>query len=64
MFHSVAALCEIALMPNREFEPLADALYRERILRAWRTPPVEKRLDGPRLFAGVAERMKADIRLR
>ena len=29
---------------------LADAIYRERIERARRTPPDEKLLDGPRLF--------------
>ncbi len=50
-------------MPS-EFQPLADAIYRDRVLRARRTPPAEKLLDGARLFAGVAERMKAGIRLR
>lgn len=29
---------------------LADNLFRERVLRARRTPPEEKLLDGPRLF--------------
>jgi hypothetical protein len=33
-----------------EFKPLADAIYRERVLRARRTPPEERILDGPRLF--------------
>jgi len=36
-------------MPD-DFQPLADALYRERVLRARRTPPEERILDGPRLF--------------
>lgn len=35
---------------NNEFQPLADALYRERVLRARRTPPEERILEGPRLF--------------
>jgi hypothetical protein len=33
-----------------DFQPLADALYRERVLRARRMPPEERILDGPRLF--------------
>jgi hypothetical protein len=38
-------------MPGRgEFQPLADALYRERVLRARRTPPEQRMLDGARLF--------------
>jgi hypothetical protein len=36
-------------MPG-EFQSLADALYRDRVLRARRTPPEERILDGPRLF--------------
>ena len=36
-------------MPG-EFQLLADALYRERVLRARRTPPEERVLEGPRLF--------------
>jgi hypothetical protein len=36
-------------MPN-EFQSLADQLYRERVLRARRTPPEQHILDGPRLF--------------
>jgi hypothetical protein len=35
---------------NYEFQPLADALYRERVLHARRTPPEERILEGPRLF--------------
>lgn len=35
---------------SNEFQPLADALYRERVLRARRTPPEERILEGPRLF--------------
>ena len=33
--------------PSKE---LIDDIYRERVLRARRTPPEEKFLDGPRLF--------------
>jgi hypothetical protein len=36
-------------MPG-EFQSLADELYRERVLRARRTPSEERILDGPRLF--------------
>jgi len=33
-----------------EFQPLADAIYRDRVLSARRTPPEERIMDGPRLF--------------
>lgn len=33
-----------------EFKPLADALYRERVLRARRTPPEQRIVEGPALF--------------
>ena len=36
-------------MPN-EFQPLADAIYRDRVLSARRTPPEKRILEGPRLF--------------
>ena len=36
-------------MPN-EFQPQADAIYRERVLRARRTPPEERIMEGPRLL--------------
>jgi hypothetical protein len=36
-------------MPEN-FQPLADAIYRDRVLRARRTPPEERIMDGPRLF--------------
>ncbi len=35
---------------SNEFQTLADELYRESVLRARRTPPEERILDGPRLF--------------
>jgi hypothetical protein len=35
---------------STEFQTLADELYRERVLRARRTPAEERILDGPRLF--------------
>ncbi|MBI5383650.1 MAG: hypothetical protein HZA90_03085 [Verrucomicrobia bacterium] len=38
-----------------EFEALADQIYRERVLRARRTPPEEKILAGQRLFESACE---------
>ena len=35
---------------STDFKPLADAIYRDRVLRARRTPPEERIIDGPRLF--------------
>jgi hypothetical protein len=35
---------------DNEFKPLADAIYRDRVLSARRTPPEERIMDGPRLF--------------
>ena len=35
---------------HSDFQPLADALYRERVLRARRTPPEERMLEGIRMF--------------
>lgn len=35
---------------NPDFKPLADAIYRERVLRARRTPPEVRILQGPELF--------------
>lgn len=48
---------------NPEFQPLADELYRERVLRARRTPPEERLLDGIRLYDEALERMKIGVRL-
>ena len=48
---------------NPEFHPLADELYRERVLRARRTPPEERLLDGIRLYDEALERMKIGVRL-
>jgi hypothetical protein len=45
--------------PTRE---LIDELYRERVLRARRTPIEEKILAGPRLFDEACQRMEAGIR--
>ena len=47
------------MQPTQE---LIDAIYREKVLRARRMNPIEKLLDGPRLFADVCERMKAGLR--
>ncbi len=43
-------------------QELIDNLYRERVLRARRTPPEEKLLAGPRLYEEVCERMRWGIR--
>ena len=48
---------------NPEFQALADELYRERVLRARRTPPEERLLDGIRLYDEALERMKIGVRL-
>jgi hypothetical protein len=45
--------------PTKE---LSDALFRERILRARRTPPEEKLLAGPRLFDMCCRIMADGIR--
>ncbi len=45
--------------PTRE---LIDDIYRERVLRARRTPPAQKLLDGPRLFDRACRLMIAGIR--
>ena len=49
---------------SSEFQPLADALYRERVLRARRTPPEERMLDGIRLYDQAVERMKLGVKLQ
>jgi len=49
---------------NEEFKPLADALYRERVLRARRTPPEERLLDGVRLYDQAVERMRIGVQLK
>jgi hypothetical protein len=45
-----------------DIKQLADAIYRERVERARRTPPEEKLLDGPRLFDLSCKIMKDGIR--
>lgn len=47
-----------------EFKPLADAIYRERVLRARRTPPEERLLDGVRLYDQALERMRMGVQLQ
>lgn len=51
-------------MPSHESDirQLADALYRERVLRARQTPPEEKFLDGARLFDYACRITLAGIR--
>jgi hypothetical protein len=46
---------------NSDFQPLADALYRESVLRARRTPPEEKILEGIRMFDRECEMMRLEI---
>ncbi len=43
----------------KSIKELADAIYREKVLRARATPPDQKLLDGPRLF-DFACRIAAD----
>jgi hypothetical protein len=47
--------------PTKE---MAQAMYRDRVLRARRTPMAEKLFDGADLFEDVCERMRAGIRGR
>lgn len=49
---------------NDEFKPLADAIYRERVLRARRTPPEERLLDGVRLYDQAVGRMRIGVQLQ
>ncbi len=49
---------------NSDCQPLADALYRERVLRARRTPPEERILDGIRLYDQAIERMRLGVQLQ
>jgi hypothetical protein len=46
----------------REVKQLADAIFRDRVLRARQTPPEEKLLDGARLFDYACRIMEAGIR--
>lgn len=43
-------------------QELADAIYREKVLRARKTPDLTKMSDGPNLFADSLERMRAGLR--
>jgi hypothetical protein len=45
-------------------QELIDDIYRERVLRARRTPPGEKLLDGPRLFDRACRIMRDGIRFQ
>ena len=45
-----------------EVKALADAIFRDRVLRARQTPPEEKLLDGARLFDYACRIMEAAIR--
>ncbi len=49
---------------NPNLQPLADALYRERVLRARRIPPEERLLDGIRLYDHAVERMRLGVKLQ
>ena len=46
---------------NAEFQPLADALYRERVLRARRMSPEERMAEGVRMFDRECEAMRLEI---
>lgn len=49
---------------NEEFKPLADALYRERILRARRTPLEARLMQGADLFDFGCEAMLMGLRVQ
>ena len=46
---------------NSEFQPLADTLYRERVLRARRMSPEERMAEGGRMFDRECEAMRMEI---
>jgi hypothetical protein len=46
---------------NSEFQPLADALYWEKVERARRTPPEERMLEGVRMFDRECDMMRLEI---
>ena len=46
---------------HSDFQPMADALYRERVLRARRTPPEERMLEGVRMFDRECDMMRLEI---
>jgi len=47
---------------NPEFQPLADAIYRERVLRARAVPPERRILEGPQLFDFACSASLAGLR--
>jgi len=49
---------------NTEIQPLADAIYRERVLRARRTSTEDRLLDGVRLYDQAVERMRLGVQLQ
>jgi hypothetical protein len=49
---------------NPEFQPLADAIYRERVLRARRVPPEQRILEGPQLFDFACSASLAGLRMQ
>jgi hypothetical protein len=46
---------------SSEFQSLADDIYREGVLRARKTPPEQRLLDGLRLYEEALERMRIGI---
>jgi hypothetical protein len=46
---------------NSEFQPLADALYWEKVERARRMKPEERMLEGVRMFDRECETMRLEI---
>lgn len=49
---------------DEDIRKLADALYRERVLRARRTPPEERILDGIRLYDFAVELMRLGVKFQ
>lgn len=52
------------LLMKSEYQELADEIYRERVLRARRTPMEERLLDGVRLYDQAVERMRIGVQLQ
>lgn len=46
---------------NPEFQPLADAIYRERVLRARQMTGEERMMEGVRLFEAEQEAVRAGV---
>lgn len=49
---------------DSDIQPLADAIYRERVIRARQTPPEDRLLDGIRLYDQAVARMRLGVKLQ